>query len=78
MYDTNEKKFIMLNEILAKIQRRNQISLLKKHPNVSFKEITLGINDQFILHENLNKVTYITIKLFYKTKVPVKKQESLW
>lgn len=47
----------MLNEILAKIQRRNQISLLKKHPNVSFKEITLGINDQFILHENLNKVT---------------------
>ncbi len=57
MYDTNEKKFIMLNEILAKIQRRNQISLLKKHPNVSFKEITLGINDQFILHENLNKVT---------------------
>lgn len=28
--------------------------------------------------ENLNKVTYITIKLFYKTKVPVKKQESLW
>jgi hypothetical protein len=28
--------------------------------------------------ENLNKVTYITIKLFYKTRVPVKKQELLW
>lgn len=28
--------------------------------------------------KNLNKVTYITIKLFYKTRVPVKKQESLW
>ena len=28
--------------------------------------------------ENLHKVTYITIKLFYRTKVPVKKQESLW
>jgi hypothetical protein len=28
--------------------------------------------------ENLNKVTYITIKLFYKTRVPIKKQESLW
>lgn len=26
----------------------------------------------------LNKVNYITIKFFYKTKVPVKKQESLW
>jgi hypothetical protein len=28
--------------------------------------------------ENLDKVTYITIKLFYKTRVPLKKQESLW
>ena len=28
--------------------------------------------------ENLYKVTYITIKLFYKTRVPIKKQESLW
>jgi hypothetical protein len=28
--------------------------------------------------ENSNKVTYITIKLFYKTRLPLKKQESLW
>jgi hypothetical protein len=28
--------------------------------------------------ENLEKVNYIVIKLFYKTRVPIKKQESLW
>lgn len=28
--------------------------------------------------ENLEKLNFITIKLFYKTKVPIKKQESLW
>jgi hypothetical protein len=28
--------------------------------------------------ETLEQFNYITIKLFYKTKVPVKKQESLW
>lgn len=28
--------------------------------------------------ESLEKVDYITIKLFYKTRVPIKKQESLW
>lgn len=28
--------------------------------------------------ENREKVNYITIKLFYKTRVPIKKQESLW
>jgi hypothetical protein len=28
--------------------------------------------------DNLEKVTYITIKLFYKTRIPIKKQESLW
>jgi hypothetical protein len=28
--------------------------------------------------ENLEKSNYITIKLFYKTRVPVKKQDSLW
>jgi hypothetical protein len=28
--------------------------------------------------EDLNKINYITIKLFYKTRVPMKKQESLW
>jgi hypothetical protein len=28
--------------------------------------------------ENLEKVNFITIKLFYKTGIPVKKQEPLW
>ena len=28
--------------------------------------------------KNSNLVSYITIKLLYRTKVPVKKQESLW
>jgi hypothetical protein len=28
--------------------------------------------------ENLEKVNYITINLFYKTRVSIKKQESLW
>jgi hypothetical protein len=28
--------------------------------------------------ETLKQFNYITIKFFYKTKVPVKKQESLW
>ena len=28
--------------------------------------------------QSLNKLTYITIQFFYKTKVPIRKQESLW
>lgn len=28
--------------------------------------------------QTLQRFSYITIKLFYKTRVPVKKQESLW
>ncbi|MDR6442790.1 acetyltransferase-like isoleucine patch superfamily enzyme [Chryseobacterium bernardetii] len=47
----------MLDEILAKIQRKSQISRLKKHPNVSFKGIKLGISNHFVLHENLKNVT---------------------
>jgi len=47
----------MLYEILAKIQRKSQISRLRKHPNVSFKEIKLEISNHFILHGNLKKVT---------------------
>lgn len=36
--------------------------------------------NKFLTHdsETLTQFTYITIKLFYKTRVPVKKQESLW
>jgi hypothetical protein len=29
-------------------------------------------------HQNLEQLTYITIKFLYKTRVPVKKTESLW
>lgn len=47
----------MLDEILAKIQRKSQISRLKKHPNVSFKGIKLGISNHFVLHDNLKNVT---------------------
>ena len=28
--------------------------------------------------ETLDQFTYITIKFFYKTRVPIKKQEALW
>jgi hypothetical protein len=28
--------------------------------------------------ENLEQFNYITIKLLYRTKIPIKKQESLW
>ena len=28
--------------------------------------------------QNLNQFTYITIQFFYKTKIPIQKQESLW
>ena len=28
--------------------------------------------------QNLNQFTYITIQFFYKTKIPIRKQESLW
>jgi hypothetical protein len=36
--------------------------------------------NKFLKHDfaNIEKINYITIKLFYKTRVPIKKQESLW
>jgi hypothetical protein len=36
--------------------------------------------NKFIANDskNLEQFTYITIKLLYKTKVPIKKQDSLW
>lgn len=39
--------------------------------------------NKFLIHKNyesptLTQFTYITVKFFYKTKVPTKKQESLW
>lgn len=47
----------MFYEIFAKLQRRSQVLLLKKHPNVFFNEIKLGNSNHFILHENLKKVS---------------------
>ena len=36
--------------------------------------------NKFLIQESqkLTELTYITIKFFYKTKIPAKKQESLW
>lgn len=36
--------------------------------------------NKFLINDShtLEQFSYITIKLFYKTRVPVKKQESLW
>lgn len=36
--------------------------------------------NKFFINESqtLSQFTYITVKFFYKTKVPTKKQESLW
>ena len=68
----------MLDEILAKIQRRSQISRLKKHPQVSFKGIKLGISDHFVLHENLKKVTIGSSVSFRNyTNVLVEKNATL-
>ena len=37
-------------------------------------------DNKFITNNSQNpeQLSYITIKLLYKTKVPIKKQESLW
>ncbi len=47
----------MLYEILAKIQRKSQISRLKKHPNVSFKGIKLGPVIILFCMKALKKIT---------------------
>ncbi|WP_419869071.1 acyltransferase [Chryseobacterium sp. CT-SW4] len=47
----------MFPEIFEKLQRKRQISLLKKHPNISFKNIKLGAYNRFILHPELKNVT---------------------
>lgn len=47
----------MLYKVFEKLQRKNQISLLKKHPYVFFRSIRLGANNHFILHPQLKSVT---------------------
>lgn len=40
----------------------------------------IPVPNAFLKYEsqNLKQLTYITVKFFYKTKLPVKKNESLW
>lgn len=64
--------------------------VLSLHNNFSVNFFDIWIREIYIdeiaksnkfLKKNKNiskQFSYITIKLFYKTKVPVKKQESLW
>ncbi|RNA60785.1 acyltransferase [Chryseobacterium nematophagum] len=39
------------------LQRKKQISLLKRHPNVFFRNLRLGIENRFILHKDLKNLT---------------------
>lgn len=48
--------FNFLN-IVKKLQRKQQISLLKKHPQVYLESIKLGIDNHFTLYPNLKKIT---------------------
>jgi hypothetical protein len=64
--------------------------VLSLHNNLSVNFFDIWIREIYIDEiSNVNKFlknesqtskkfSYVTIKLFYKTKVPVKKQESLW
>jgi len=64
--------------------------ILSLHNNLSVNFFDIWIRDIY-LNESIetknrfgksfrttNKKTYITIKFFYRTRIPVKKQESLW
>ncbi|WP_326981867.1 acyltransferase [Chryseobacterium sp. MYb264] len=44
-------------DFFEKLQRRQQISLLKKHPHVFFKTIKLGIQNHFILDSSIKSLT---------------------
>ena len=45
---------------------------------IYIEEISNGNKFLNTNYQTSNKVSYITINLFYKTKVPLKKQQSLW
>lgn len=61
---------------------------LQNNFSVNFFDIWIGEvyiaeiskSNKFLQNEAeiINEFQYITIKLFYKTRVPIKKQESLW
>ncbi len=46
----------MLIQILQKLQRKKQISLLRKHPKVQMGNMKLGINNHFVLYPEIKKV----------------------
>ena len=64
--------------------------VLSLHNNLSINFFDIWIHEIYINEvaktnkfldkdcENLDSFHYITIKLLYRTKVPIKKQESLW
>lgn len=47
----------MAFKIFEKIQRKNQIYLLKKHKKVSFKDLKIGNYNHFVLHHDIKKFT---------------------
>jgi len=64
--------------------------VLSLHNNLSINFFDIWIHEiyineiskvnKFLAHDsqNIEQFSYITIKLFYKTRIPVKKQEPLW
>ena len=64
--------------------------VLSIHNNLSINFFDIWIHEiyitetskvnKFLIHKskNFEQFSYITIKLLYKTRIPIKKQESLW
>lgn len=46
----------MIVPLFEKLQRKHQLSLLKKHPKVQSGNIKLGINNQFTIYPEIKKV----------------------
>lgn len=47
----------MFYDFFEKINRKKQLYLLKKHPNVFFKDLRLSVGNRFILDNNLKKLS---------------------
>ncbi|WP_294199939.1 acyltransferase [uncultured Chryseobacterium sp.] len=54
----------MLHLILEKLQRKHQLSVLKKNHNTTLGSIKIGINNHFILSEKLERVAIGTAVSF--------------
>lgn len=48
----------MLSKIFETLQRKKQISILRKHPKVSLESIKLGISNHFVIYKNIKKVIF--------------------